>query len=80
MSAPGVVPTHHVQNHVLRKSPTSEIHFMLVVAVGYADRKAAMAERVGVEPTRRFPPWLISNQLPSATRSPLRNPGLWNPE
>ena len=39
-----------------------------------------MAERRGFEPPRGVNPWLISNQLPSTTRPPLRNDGYYSTE
>src|SRR2546425_932117 len=36
------------------------------------ERAAGLAERVGFEPTVRFPPHTLSKRAPSATRTPLR--------
>ena len=35
-----------------------------------------MAERVGFEPTRRFPAYTLSKRAPSTTRPPLRKVSL----
>ena len=68
-----VATTHDFQSCTFGLSVTSPIQVVTVCRLSSVRGK--LAERVGFEPTVPLRAHLISNQAPSASRSPLQKPG-----